>query len=154
MGTASIVFGIVGICIWWVPGLGWLGAFTGVLGCALGIPSITHWYHKSGYTPWGISGLVLGVTAFDLSVAFQLKVAGGAFDAAVFSVAPITAAPVSLGAAALCAAGLVLARKKNRAAGIAVSAVALALLMVVSAAALVTVDRTYEENLVRASVSG
>ena len=153
MGTASIVLGILGICIWWVPGIGWLGAVMGVLGCALGIPSITHWYHKAGYTPWGISGLVLGVTAFDLSVAFQLKHAAGALGALVFSIAPITAALVCFGASALCAAGLVLARKKSRAAGIAVSATALALLMTVSAAALVTADRAYEENLARVSVS-
>ena len=153
MGTASIVLGILGICICWAPGLGWLGAFMGVLGCALGIPSITHWYYKAGYTPWGISGLVLGVTAFDLSTSFQIKHANGTLDAVVFSVAPGTAAVVSLGVAALCAVGLILARKKSRAAGIAVSAVALALLMVISTAALVTADRAYEENLARLIVS-
>ena len=147
MGTASIVLGILGISICWTPGIGWLGALMGVLGCALGIPSITHWFHKPGYTPWGISGLILGVTAADLSTAFQYKHAGGALDGLFIPVAPGNAALISIGAVALCAGGLVLARTKSRAGGIFISAIALLAIIGVSTAGLITADTAHEAAL-------
>lgn len=148
MGTASIVFGILGICICWVPGLGWIGVPLGVLGCVFGIPSITHWFYKPGYTPWGISALVLGVTAADLSTAYQIKYAQGALDGAFFSIGPLLAAGICASAIAICALGLVIARKKNRPFGIFLTSSALAGLIVVSTAALITADRQYEAEVV------
>ena len=146
MGTASIVLGMLGLCICWVPGLGWLGAVMGVLGCAAGVPSITRWYYKPGYAPWGISGLVLGVASADLSAAFQIKYTQGALDRAVFSISPEKAVAISIAAGALCAVGLVIARKKQnrRAVGILLTSAALVSLMAVGTSALVTADRQYE----------
>jgi hypothetical protein len=136
----------VGICICWIPGLGWFGAVAGILGCAAGVPSITHWFHKPGYGPWGISGLVTGVSAADLSLAYQLKYTGGALEGAVFAIDPVVAGAVCVFAIGLTAMGLVLARTKNRPIGILLTATALVALIAVGTSALVTADRKYEAD--------
>ncbi len=130
--------------ICWVPGVGWLGALTGVLGCVFGVPSITHWFHKPGYAPWGISGLILGITGADLSLAYQIKYAEGALDSLVVALSPVAAIAGFAVAAAVCAAGLVLARTKNRSAGVVVAGAALAALVLVGTWGLVTADRQVE----------
>jgi len=144
VGTASIVLGIVGLTIFWVPGLGWLGVLMGVLGCVAGVPSITHWYHRPGYGPWGISGLILGVGAADLSLAFQVKYAAGGLDALVVAMSPTVASLLFVLFAGICAAGLVTARKMHRTAGVFLASVGLVGLVLVGSWGLITADRAYE----------
>lgn len=144
MGTASIVFGLIGLCICWIPGWGWLGAFSALMACVLGVPSITHWFRRPGYGPWGISGLILGVTDANLSLAYQIKYAHGTLDAFVIALSPLFTAVLFVLFAALSAAGLVIARTKNRPAGIVVTASALSALILVGTWGLVTADRQYD----------
>jgi hypothetical protein len=133
---------MLGVFVCWIPTFGWLGAFTGLLGIVFGVPSITHWYHKPGYAPWGISGLFIGVTAMDLSLAYQLKYLN-ATDLAPTISWPAAGAVFLIGTAltGLC---LYLARTKNRPVGILGASLALASLIIIGTSALVTADKHYK----------
>ncbi len=147
MGTLSIVLGIIGVFSCWIPTVGWLSAVLGLLGIAFGIPSITHLHHRPGYAPWGISGLIIGVSAADLGFAYQLKYLGGSPPAFVLNVGFVEAVISFVVGAAVTAFGLYLARTKRPGAGIATASIALAALVLIGTSALVTADRQYQSRL-------
>ena len=146
MGTASIVLSIIGICISWIPYLGWGGVILGLLGLGASIPSITHWHHRPGYTGWGISGLFLGYWSFSLGLAYQTKYVDGALDNLVmpFTVAQLIPTTVILGL--LTAVGLYLARVKHQNIGIIITACAMLAISFLSGWTLITADRSYEQT--------
>jgi len=80
MGVTSLILSLIALCTSWIPGIGWLGVIIGVVACALGVPSITHWFEKPGYTGWGIAGISIGATSTGVGFAFQIKHAAGNFD--------------------------------------------------------------------------
>jgi hypothetical protein len=148
LGTLSIVLGIIGICIGWLPVLGWSGMLLGISGCVLGVLSITHWHAKSGYTGWGISGVVLGVTSGNLALAYQIKHAGGALDGLYVPLSAPAACGLFGGAGLIAALGIVLARKGKRSIGLALAGIAITALILSGAWGLTTVDREMEGAVV------
>ncbi len=145
MGTASIVLGIIGICISWIPYVGWGGVVLGLLGLSASIPSITHWHPKPGYTGWGISGLFLGYWSISLGLAYQTKYADGALDHLVFpfSLSQLIPATVILGM--ITAFGLYLSRSKRKNIGLLISACAMLTISFLSGWTLITADKAYEQ---------
>lgn len=143
MGTIAIVLSIIGICISWLPGIGWLAVPLGILGLFASILSIACWHYRPGYTGWGISGLFLGVWSVSLGLAYQIKYSDGVLDHLVL--------PLSLNTVALCwlvsgiatAIGLYLARAKWRHVGIFLSASALIAVILVSTWGILTADQAY-----------
>jgi hypothetical protein len=77
MGTTALILGIVGICLSWIPVVGWFGVALGVAAWGLGIPSVVKWYERPGYTGWGAASIVLGLAGVSLGFAFQVKHADG-----------------------------------------------------------------------------
>lgn len=154
MGTASIVFGIIGICISWLPYGCWLGALFGVLACAFGVPSITRWYRKAGYGPWGVSGIVLGLTAFVLGFSYSVKHAAGALDGIVFPLEGTLPVWILIPSSGLVATGLILARKrqKRRIAGEVMALIGIAVMGLSGAWGLTSADRSYEQGIPSSSV--
>ena len=152
MGTASIVLSIIGISISWIPHVGWGGVILGTLGLSASIPSITHWYHKPGYTGWGISGLFLGYWSFSLGFAYQTKFADGSLDhlAIPFTVPLLIPSTIILGI--LTAIGLFLARAKKKNIGLLISACAMLAISLLSGWTLITADRAYEASHVPSAV--
>lgn len=146
MGTVAIVMGIIGICIGWLPIIGWSGVVLGVVGSVLGILSITHWYTKAGYTGWGVSGIVLGITSASLAIAYQIKHAAGALDALYVSVSIPTAAIVVTGTAAAIVIGIVIARRQKPYIGLMMASLAVTLLSISAAWMLTTADRALEKD--------
>ena len=141
MGTLSIVLGIIGICIGWLPGVGWSGVPLGLSGAALGVLAITHWHAKAGYTGWGVSGIVLGVTSTSLSLAYQIKHAAGALDPLYVSLSTPTAGAVIGVTAAAIVLGVVLARKRRGGPGLLLAWAAIAILSLSGAWTLTAADR-------------
>lgn len=131
----------MGVCICWLPTVGWLGVALGAVACGLGIPSVTHWYRRSGSTGFGIAGNILAGIAISVGFAYQIKHAKGGLD---FLYAPLRVpeAYVALGLSTIFfVAGLVLARKLSRPIGVVVAAVSVAAFVVAAGWALTTADR-------------
>ncbi len=141
MGTVSIVLGIIGICISWLPAIGWSGVLFGIVGWVLGILSVTHWHRKPGYTGWGISGIVLGGSSASLSLAYQIKHAAGALDALHVPLSAPFAAGVMITAAMVTALAMILARVKGKTIGVVLASLAVAIMSLSGAWALTTADR-------------
>jgi drug/metabolite transporter (DMT)-like permease len=148
LGAASIVFGIISMCISWLPYGCWLGVFLGVMACLLGVPSITRWYQKAGYGPWGVSGIVLGLSGFILSVAYTVKYASGALDGIVLSLEGALPAAIMVSSSSLVAVGLVLARKRRKQLilGELMAFIGVAVFGLSGAWTLITADQTYEQQ--------
>ncbi len=147
MGAASIVCGIIGMCFGWLPYACWAGVGLGVAACVLGVPSVTRWYEKPGYGPWGVSGIILGLSAFVLSFAYSVKHASGALDGIVLPLEGMVFALMIVPSSFLVAAGLTLARKRrNRLiAGEVMAFLGVVLIGLGGAWTLTTADRSYEQ---------
>ena len=113
----------------------------GIAACGLGIPSVTHWYERSGFTGWGIAGCGLGGVAGSVGFAYQIKHSAGTLD---FLYVPL-AIPHAYGVLGLATAGfalgLVVARKSSRPLGVVIAAISIAVLVVSAGWALTTADR-------------
>jgi hypothetical protein len=144
VGVSSLILGIVGYCICWLPGVGWLGVAMGVVACGLGIPSLTHWFARSGYTAWGVSGTILGAGTISLGLAYQAKHAGGALDYLLYPLATPTAYLLIGALIGVAVFGVVLSRLKTRMPGAVVALVAVAGVALSGAWALSTADREFE----------
>jgi hypothetical protein len=141
LGTTALVLGIIGVCICWIPVVGWLGVVMGMGACLLGVPSVTHWFERPGYTGWGIAGISLGSVATGLGFAYQVKHADGRFDFLLYPLGVPQAYWIMGIAAALIIAGLFLARLKTKIIGAIVAGVAIAVLSICMGWSLTTADR-------------
>lgn len=141
MGTAALILGIFGLCISWLPGVGWLGVAAGLAACAIGVPSITHWFRRPGHTGWGAASIMTGSVAASVGFAYQVKHAQGALDFLVQSLPAPEAYLALAGALVVVAAGLVVARRKGRRFGVAIAAVGILALVVAGGWSLTTADR-------------
>ncbi len=113
----------------------------GVVACVLGVPSITHWFERSGYTGWGVAGIALGGTAVSLGLAYQIKHMQGALDG-MYHPLPTPGAYYVIGlSVAFIIAGLITARRSSRPAGVLIAGLAIAVAVVASGFALTTADR-------------
>jgi hypothetical protein len=127
----------------WLPTVGFAGAAMGGLACGLGIPSFTRWYDRAGYGPWGISGIILGVMALGLSLAYQIKHASGGLDGLLFPLRFPLAWAVFIVSAALTAIGLAIGRRSRvrKITGELLAFVAIATLSLSTTWVLITADR-------------
>ncbi len=146
VGVISLVLGMVGLCIFWIPYVGWLGVIMGVVASALGVPSITNWYERPGYTGWGTAGIFLGCVTVPMGIAYGIKHAAGALDV-IYCPLPTPSSFYIVGASlGLIVAGLLLARFKSRSVGIALAYLALAGFFVTGSWALTTADRALQQS--------
>lgn len=65
MGIAAMVFGILGVVLFWIPFVGWLGVLLGLLSVLLGIVSMIKAgkSEDKGGKAFGLIGIVLGLVA-------------------------------------------------------------------------------------------
>lgn len=141
MGIACLVFGMLGVCLSWLPVVGWLGVALGAAACALGIPSVLYWYARPGYVAWGVAGILLGIAAISVGLAFQIKHAASSLDV-LFRALPTPDAYFVLGAAFVAlAAGMLLGRLRFRIPGAIIAGLAITVLAVSGGWALLTADR-------------
>ena len=65
MGIAAMVFGILGVVLFWIPFVGWLGVLFGLLGVLFGIISMIKAgkSEDKGGKAFGLIGIVLGLVA-------------------------------------------------------------------------------------------
>ena len=146
MGVISLVLGMAGLCIFWIPYFGWLGVLMGVVACALGVPSITHWYERLGYTGWGTAGISLGCITVPMGIAYGIKHAAGALDV-IYRPLPTPTSFCIVGVSVgLIVAGLLIARFKSRSVGIVLAYLALAVFFVTGSWALTTADRALQQS--------
>jgi len=146
MGYASLILGIVAVCICWVPQLGWLGVALSLVAGVIGVPCVTHRYAHQGYTGWGIAGIGLGFFSFSIGVVFQIKHAGAALDG-VLGALPVPQAWGAIGGSALLfSLAMVAARRwpAKRTPWAAVAVVAVVICYLAGATALETADRAYQ----------
>ena len=149
MGVTSLVLGIMGVCICWLPYVGWLGMAMGAGAGVLGVMSITHWFERPGYLGWGIAGMMLSTVAISMGLAYQIKHTAGALDDLVYPL-PTPLAYYVLGAGLLLVVlGLALARLKSRTLGMLIGVLAIIGLDISGGWALTTADRA----LVRAEAT-
>jgi hypothetical protein len=141
MAVTSLIIGIAGVCLCWLPWVGWLGVVLGLAGCALAVPSITHWYEGQGYTGWGIAGIILGGTASSVGLAYQIKHLAGALDGLVVPLAAPLSEYLFAGGIALIVVGLLIARLKARGAGAILAGLAVAATILVATWGMTTADR-------------
>lgn len=146
MGLVSLIFGLIAICISWLPGVGWLGVAMGGISFALGVPLITLWHDRLGNTGWGIAGIALGTLSVSVGYAYQIKHAAGDLDSLVYPLGTSTYYYL-LGALLLIGlAGMILARKKSPLLG-TILAIGAATLLAISGAWLLTdLDRESLES--------
>jgi hypothetical protein len=125
----------------------------GAVACGLGIPSVTHWYERPGFTGFGIAGNFLGSVAVSVGFAYQIKHSAGALDWLYIPLA-VPGAYGVLGLSAVCfAIGLVVARKVSRPLGVVIAAVSIAVLAVAAGWALTTADRALLAEISRSFAS-
>ncbi|MDJ0762300.1 MAG: hypothetical protein QNJ97_04870 [Myxococcota bacterium] len=141
MGVISIVLSMLGICICWLPHVGWFGVILGVAGCGIGMLAITVWYPRPGYTGWGIAGIVTGGFAVSVGTAFQIKHGAGNLDMLYFPIYSFPAICLAGSALAIAAGGLWIARVKFRRIGIGIALLSLIAATVISTSALVSADK-------------
>jgi hypothetical protein len=67
MGVAALVFSILGVVLFWIPMVGWLGALFGLIGLVLGIVAMSR--DQKGL---GIVGIVCGAVSLIGAVILQL----------------------------------------------------------------------------------
>ncbi len=145
MGTLAFVLGIAGICIGWLPNIGWIGFAMGWVSCVLAVLSVTHWYMRQGYLASGIAGIVLGETAIIVSFSYQIKHAGGRLDV-LFHSLPLPVAYYCIGISAGCIAiGLLVARFKTRFGGVLITVIAIVALALSGGWTLVAADREFSQ---------
>lgn len=65
MGIAALVFGILGVVLFWIPFVGWLGVLFGLLSVLLGIMAMIKAgkSEDKGGKAFGLIGIVLGGVA-------------------------------------------------------------------------------------------
>jgi len=141
MAVTALIIGMIGVCICWLPGVGWLGVACGLTSGVLAVPSITHFHERPGYTGWGVAGIFLSIAASSLGLAYQVKHMSGALDALVVPLPVPLAYYVLGGGGVLIIIGLVLARTKARLPGAIIAGLALAATIVVASWSLTTADR-------------
>ena len=146
MGVLSLILGMLGVCICWLPVAGWLGIVMGAFSCALGVLAITRWFKKTGNTGFGVAGVFLGTIALSLGLAFQVKHAHGDLDMLFFPLNPPMSYLSIAGFAALVAISLMFSRLKARNVGALMSALSLVALVVSASWALTTADREYQRD--------
>lgn len=146
MAVVSIILGLAGICVCWIPAWGWLGVAVAFAACAIAVPSITRWHAQPGSRGWGYTGIITGLLAVCFGSAFQIKGAGGALDYLVYPLSAQTGAGILALSGLVIAAGLVLARKGFQMLGailVSLSAIAFA---VGGSWTLIEADRIYEQQ--------
>lgn len=141
MSVISIVFAIMGVCLCWLPGWGWLGMALGGMAVGVGMPAITHWYKRPGSTGFGIAGIILGEITLSVGLAYQIKHAAGAADFIFFSLQTRAAFPLLAVAILLGISGLIIARRKHRPVGLIIAAFAFTFFFVAAGWTLLTADR-------------
>ncbi|MCP4604358.1 MAG: hypothetical protein GY847_28190 [Proteobacteria bacterium] len=146
MGVTSLVLGIAGLCFCWVPYIGWLGVLMGVVACALGVPSITNWYERPGYTGWGTAGITLGSVTVIMGIAYGIKHAAAALDVVYYPLHTPTSFYIVGVSVGLIIGGLLLARLKSRSFGVVIAYLALAVFFVTGSWALTTADRAFQQS--------
>lgn len=146
MGPLPIILGIVGLCVCWLPGVGWIGVALGALACGSGVPSVIYWFKKDGYAGWGIAGITIGAFTTSLGLAYQVKHSFGQLDILSFTIEVPVALGVGLCAVIVTAIAMWLGARKQLFVMVLVAYVAVATIIAVASSALTTFDRALLEN--------
>lgn len=74
LGTASLVLGIIGLVLSFIPFVGVVGIVLGFIGLALGIPAlVSYMKKKKGSLGKAIAGLILSLLAVIIGIAFAVS---------------------------------------------------------------------------------
>ncbi|MDD5306113.1 MAG: hypothetical protein PHU25_02220 [Deltaproteobacteria bacterium] len=137
----AMCLGIIGVCVSWIPGYGWIGVALSIAGIVLGVPAIGGAFDRLGSIGYGISGTVLGSAGLAWGLACQVKHAAPSLDGLLVPLAPPQAWIALCAAFAVAVAGALLMRTRVRILGFVLAFAAVAGLCVSGAWALTTADR-------------
>jgi hypothetical protein len=141
VGVLPTVFGIVGLCLCWLPSMGWLGVLAGTVACGIAVPCIVYWYERPGYTGWAIAGMVYGSFSAALGIAYQIKHSAGQLDMLYYSMPMEIVAGVVLGSIVIAAVSIWIARKRPLLVWLLVTYIVIIASIVTVSSAWVTADR-------------
>jgi len=144
MGLLSLVLGMVGVCLSWLPYVGVLALFLGIASLFVGLLITTAPQVKETHWLYGIPGLFTAFVTVVLSLVYRQKFAHGQFDSWLVSMDISLSVVVAGSCVAAFLGSMIFARKKNRQAGVAMAVVFFLTLCVVTSWALVELDKTYE----------
>jgi len=146
LATTSIVLGILGMAISWLPIVGWIGLAMGLVACAIGMLSFSYWYEKKVYTGLGISGVFLGIMASCVSLSYQIKYATPSLDILYYPTSIVNTYLYSTVSVILIALGLFVTRYKKQNIGLVIVSVAIISLSFSLTSALLTTDREINKD--------
>ena len=153
--TMSLVLGMVGITIAWIPGAwGWLGLVLCVPALFIGIRGLTDRECPGGAVGMDIAGNAMAGFALPWGIAFQIKHAAGGLDSLLIQL-PLSTLLVVAGASALIFwVAQIVGRFKFRALFAVVAAAAVISFAAFGTSAWTFADRLHGEQESAASLSG
>ena len=143
MGLVSLICGLVGVSLAWLPGVGLLGIPLGFTSVIAGLLVMTNRHAKEWHWQYGLAGSILAAVGIALSGAFQFKHLGSGLSVPMPDQS-LTVGAIVIAVSLVCVVGAILiGRFKYRTLGIGLGVVAVAALCLASAWTLTIADQEY-----------
>ena len=146
LGYASLILGIIGLSLSWIPQVGWLGVALGLAAHGFGLRASFRPGSSISLHLLGISGTVIAYLAVATGLAWQIQHAAGAADALLVEVPLPLFYYVAGGLALVVAVGFAVGRLRAGVPGAVIAALGFLGVSVVSAWLLTLEDRRLREG--------